>query len=81
MPLITTNLPFVSLGFPFWIFHMDGINMWPLVSAVFQLACFQGSFMLYHVSEMHPFLCLYNTPVLCIHYILFIYTSINGYLA
>ena len=40
----------------------ESYNMWPFVSGIL-VSCFQGSFMLEHVSVLHYFLWLSNIPL------------------
>lgn len=37
--------------------------MWPFVPGFLYLACFQSSFMLLYVSELHAFIWLSNIPL------------------
>lgn len=55
----------------FWTFHISSYNIWSFGTGFFDIACFQGSSILQHVS-VHFILWLNNNPLyLPIHQLIF----------
>lgn len=68
------------MHFPILEKQAELYNICPYVSSLFHLACFQGSTMLLHVSELFPFYGRISLHCVYIPCLVYPYASVDGHL-